>query len=75
MATMGKFCVSVPAASSVPLAVAGDVESLTRALSAVVTDRALRARLAAGARQAGTRLRSWDDAAALMAHTIEDVDG
>jgi glycosyltransferase involved in cell wall biosynthesis len=54
---------------------AGDVESLTRALSAVVTDRALRARLAAGARQAGTRLRSWDDAAALMAHTIEDVDG
>jgi glycosyltransferase involved in cell wall biosynthesis len=54
---------------------AGDVEALTRALSAVVTDAALRARLAAGAGRARTRLASWDDAAGLMARTIEGVDG
>jgi glycosyltransferase involved in cell wall biosynthesis len=53
----------------------GDAEALTRALSAVVTDRALRSRLSAGARRARARLRSWDDAAGLMARTIEGVDG
>jgi glycosyltransferase involved in cell wall biosynthesis len=54
---------------------AGDVPALTRALSAVVTDAALRTRLAAGAQRARGRLRSWDDAAVLMARTIEGVDG
>jgi glycosyltransferase involved in cell wall biosynthesis len=54
---------------------AGDVAALTRALSAVVSDAALRARLAAGAQHARSRLRSWDDAAGLMARTIEGVDG
>jgi glycosyltransferase involved in cell wall biosynthesis len=53
----------------------GDAAALTRALSAVVTDGTLRARLAAGAQRARARLRSWDDAAALMARTIEGVDG
>ena len=53
----------------------GDAAALTTALSAVVTDTALRARLAAGARLARARLRSWDDAASLMARTIEHADG
>jgi len=53
----------------------GDVAELTRALSSVVTDATLRGRLSAGARRARARLRSWDDAAGLMARTIEGVDG
>ena len=53
----------------------GDAAALTTALSAVVTDPALRARLAAGAQRARARLRSWDDAASVMARTIEHVDG
>jgi glycosyltransferase involved in cell wall biosynthesis len=52
----------------------GDAVALTRALSSVVTDAALRRRLAGGARRAGARLRSWDDAAGQMARTIEGVD-
>jgi glycosyltransferase involved in cell wall biosynthesis len=52
----------------------GDAEALTRALSSVVTDAALRERLAGGARRARGRLRSWDDAAGQMARTIEGVD-
>jgi hypothetical protein len=51
------------------------VPALTAALAGVVSDEALRDRLAAGARRARTRLASWDDAAALMARSIEDVDG
>ena len=53
----------------------GDIAALTRALSSVVTDDALRGRLADGARSARARLRSWDDAAGLMARTIEGVHG
>jgi glycosyltransferase involved in cell wall biosynthesis len=53
----------------------GDAAALASALSAVVTDPALRARLAAGARRARSRLQSWDDAAGLMARTIEGIDG
>jgi glycosyltransferase involved in cell wall biosynthesis len=53
---------------------AGDAAALAAALSAVVTDAALRTRLAAGARRARARLRSWDDAAELMARAIEGVD-
>jgi len=52
----------------------GDVTALTRALSSVVTDPTLRARLSGGARRARARLRNWDDAAGLMARTIEGVD-
>ena len=54
---------------------AGDAEALARALSALVADAALRTRLAAGARRARTALPSWDDAAELMARTIEGIDG
>ena len=53
---------------------AGDAEALAQALSALVTDAALRSRLAAGARRARAALPSWDDAAELMARTIEGVD-
>ena len=53
----------------------GDAAALAAALSAVVTDAAYRSRLAAGARLARARLPSWDDAAELMARTIEGVDG
>ena len=53
----------------------GDVWALYRALGAVISDTALRERLAEGARRARGRLRSWDDAAELMARTIEGVDG
>ena len=54
---------------------AGDADALARALSALVTDAALRKRLAAGARRARAALPSWDDAAERMARTIEGVDG
>ena len=57
------------------LVAAGDATALAQALSALVTDGALRTRLAEGARRARTRLPSWDDAAELMARTIEGVDG
>jgi glycosyltransferase involved in cell wall biosynthesis len=53
----------------------GDAAALAAALREVVTDPALRARLAEGARTARGRLRSWDDAAGLMARTIVHVDG
>ncbi|HET9271218.1 MAG TPA: glycosyltransferase family 4 protein [Vicinamibacterales bacterium] len=54
---------------------AGDAEALAGALSALVTDAALRKRLAAGARRARAALPSWDDAAERMARTIEGIDG
>jgi glycosyltransferase involved in cell wall biosynthesis len=53
----------------------GDVAALARALGTVIVDEPLRARLADGARRVRSRLPSWDDAAALMAHTIEGIDG
>ena len=53
----------------------GDASALSRALGAIISDRVLRERLAEGARRARARLPSWDDAAALMARTIEGVDG
>jgi len=53
----------------------GDAAALMRGLDAIVSDTALRERLASGARQARGRLRSWDDAAERMARTIEGVDG
>jgi glycosyltransferase involved in cell wall biosynthesis len=51
----------------------GDAAALTAALSAVVTDATLRARLAGGALRVRARLPSWDDAAGRMARTIEGV--
>jgi glycosyltransferase involved in cell wall biosynthesis len=53
---------------------ADDAAALTRALSTVVSDRALRRRLAEGAQQVRGTLPSWDEAAALMARTIEGID-
>jgi glycosyltransferase involved in cell wall biosynthesis len=52
----------------------GDVEALFKAVGALISDSALRERLAEGARRARARLPSWDDAAGLMARTIEGVD-
>src|SRR5207344_1674057 len=46
---------------------AGDVAALTDALSSIVGDAGLRARLAAGARGVRQRLPSWDNAAAAWA--------
>jgi glycosyltransferase involved in cell wall biosynthesis len=54
---------------------AGDAPALAQALESIVGDAALRARLADGARQVRLRLPSWDDAAGLMARTIEGIDG
>jgi glycosyltransferase involved in cell wall biosynthesis len=53
----------------------GDAASLARALSAVVHDPALRARLAAGASRIRDRLPSWDDGALQMEQVLEDLDG
>jgi len=54
---------------------AGDAPALAQALESIVGDAALRARLADGARQVRLKLPSWDDAAGLMARTIEGIDG
>jgi glycosyltransferase involved in cell wall biosynthesis len=51
----------------------GDVESLARALAAVLDDVRLRGRLALGAQRARDRLPSWEEAADKMAGAIEGV--
>ena len=48
----------------------GDRSAFARALAVVVTDAALRARLAAGARRARTRLPTWEAAAATLASAL-----
>ena len=53
----------------------GDAEALTEALRSVIDDAALRARWSEGARRVRAKLPSWDDAAGLMARTIEGIDG
>ena len=53
----------------------GDSAALAKALSTVIDDPAQRTRLADGARRVRERLPSWDDAADLMARTIEGVHG
>jgi glycosyltransferase involved in cell wall biosynthesis len=53
----------------------GDPAALADALRSVIDDSALRARLSAGARRVRATLPSWDDAAGLMARTIEGIDG
>ncbi len=49
----------------------GDPAALAAALSRVVTDGGLRARLAAGARTVRRRLSSWDEAAERVARVLE----
>ena len=51
----------------------GDVRGLTEALSRVICDADLRARLASGARRVRTTLRRWDDTVAEMAALLEAV--
>jgi glycosyltransferase involved in cell wall biosynthesis len=52
---------------------AGDTTALTSALSRVLGDRDLRARLADGARRVRDRLPTWEDAADRMAAALERV--
>jgi glycosyltransferase involved in cell wall biosynthesis len=51
----------------------GDERALADALSQVIGDAALRARLAAGARRVRDRLQTWDSAAARMSAVLERV--
>jgi glycosyltransferase involved in cell wall biosynthesis len=51
----------------------GDVDALTGALSLLMRDRGVRARLAQGARRAGGRLPSWDDASNRMAVVLDRI--
>ncbi len=51
----------------------GDVDALSGALGRVIDDRALRARLSAGARCVRERLPTWEQAAATMAAALERV--
>jgi len=53
----------------------GDVAALADALSRVISDAALRARLAAGARRVRDRLPTWTDAVAAMARALTRVRG
>ena len=52
----------------------GDVEALADALSRVIVDAGLRARLAAGARRVRDGLPNWQHAAAQMAAALEGLD-
>jgi glycosyltransferase involved in cell wall biosynthesis len=51
----------------------GDIRALTDALTRVVSDADLRARLAAGARQVRPTLPRWDETIAKMATTLESI--
>jgi glycosyltransferase involved in cell wall biosynthesis len=51
-----------------------DIDALTRALSCVLDDAALRERLAAGARRVRDRLRTWEDAADGMAAVLARLE-
>jgi glycosyltransferase involved in cell wall biosynthesis len=53
---------------------AGDVPALARALTRVLADAVLRARLAEGARRARERLPDWQHASAGMAAALESLD-
>jgi glycosyltransferase involved in cell wall biosynthesis len=52
----------------------GDVDALSQALRRVIVDRAYRSALAAGARSAGRRLPTWQDAAAAMSDLLSTVN-
>ena len=51
----------------------GDTEALNRVLRRLLEDGALRDRLAAGAREAGLRLPTWEQAAAAFAAALAEV--
>jgi glycosyltransferase involved in cell wall biosynthesis len=51
----------------------GDVHALAEALSQIIADSAVRARLTAGARRARRRLPTWEHAASQMAGVLERV--
>jgi glycosyltransferase involved in cell wall biosynthesis len=51
----------------------GDVDRLADALTRVIADASLRTRLAEGARRAGQRLPSWNDACAEMDRALTDL--
>ena len=53
----------------------GDLEALARALSQVIGDLQLRARLAEGARRVRDRLPDWDHACGEMAAALERLNG
>lgn len=53
---------------------AGDAESLTRALTRVITDADFRRTLARGARAARQRLRTWDAAGCAFAEALARID-
>jgi glycosyltransferase involved in cell wall biosynthesis len=53
----------------------GDTTALTAALSRVLGDSGLRARLAKGARRRRDRLPTWDDAARVMSAALNGVEG
>jgi glycosyltransferase involved in cell wall biosynthesis len=52
----------------------GNVPALTEALSRIIDDADLRARLAAGARHMRASLPRWDDTIARMASALESID-
>jgi glycosyltransferase involved in cell wall biosynthesis len=70
--TTGAIAELVPSEAGL-LVPPGDVDALAAALSQVLGDSGLRARLAEGARHARERLVSWEDASARMAHALERV--
>jgi glycosyltransferase involved in cell wall biosynthesis len=70
--TAGAIPDTVPAAAS-RLVPPGDVPALQAALRQVLTDPALRARLAAAAAQAAGALPSWDDAVRAWAAVLDEV--
>lgn len=54
---------------------AGDAAALCEALTRVIADPSLRARLAAGARRTRSRLRDWARTSAEFAAALESIDG
>lgn len=72
--TGGAAADTVPDAAAIKVA-PDNAGALARALRSAVTDRDLRARLAAGALEASHRLPTWDSAAARVAQALRNVHG